>query len=85
MSIKVDSELCTACESCVASCPYGGIKIVDTGETLSAVITSECNLCGACVDACPVEAITLCVSITREGERISGYFKNNFNLGAFRR
>ena len=59
MSIKVDSELCTACESCIASCPYGGIKIIDTGETRSAVITSECNLCGACVDACPVEAITI--------------------------
>jgi electron transfer flavoprotein alpha subunit/NAD-dependent dihydropyrimidine dehydrogenase PreA subunit len=59
MSIKVDSELCTACESCIASCPYGGIKIVDTGETRSAVITSDCNLCGACVDACPVEAIII--------------------------
>lgn len=59
MSIKVDSELCTACESCIASCPYGGIKVIDTGETRSAIITSDCNLCGACVDVCPVEAITI--------------------------
>lgn len=55
MSIHVDSELCTACESCVAACPYGGIEIIEG----SAVITPDCNLCGACVDVCPVEAITL--------------------------
>ena len=74
MSIKIDSELCTACESCVTSCPYGGIKIVDTGETLSAVITSECNLCGACVDACPVEAITL-----ERGEYVDKVDKSLYN------
>ena len=55
MSINIDSELCTACESCMAACPYGGIEIIEG----SAVITPDCNLCGACVDACPVEAITL--------------------------
>jgi electron transfer flavoprotein alpha subunit/NAD-dependent dihydropyrimidine dehydrogenase PreA subunit len=55
LSIKVDSELCTGCASCVATCPYGGIEVVDN----VAVITSECNLCGACVDACPVDAIIL--------------------------
>ncbi len=55
MSIKVDGELCTACQSCVNACPYGGIEIIEG----VAVITGECNLCGACVDACPVEAIIL--------------------------
>jgi electron transfer flavoprotein alpha subunit/NAD-dependent dihydropyrimidine dehydrogenase PreA subunit len=55
MSIIIDSEQCTACESCVAACPYGGIEIIEG----SAVITPDCNLCGACVDACPVGAITL--------------------------
>ena len=55
MSIRVDSELCTGCASCVASCPYGGIEIIDD----KACITEDCNLCGACVEACPVEAIIL--------------------------
>ncbi len=55
MSINIDSELCTVCESCIAACLYGGVEIIEN----SAVITPDCNLCGACVDACPVDAITL--------------------------
>jgi len=55
MSIRVDSELCTGCESCLANCPYGGIEIVND----KACITENCNLCGACVDSCPTEAIIL--------------------------
>jgi electron transfer flavoprotein alpha subunit/NAD-dependent dihydropyrimidine dehydrogenase PreA subunit len=55
LSIKIDSELCTGCASCVANCPYGGIEVIDN----IAVIRSECNLCGACVDACPANAIIL--------------------------
>jgi electron transfer flavoprotein alpha subunit/NAD-dependent dihydropyrimidine dehydrogenase PreA subunit len=55
MSIRIDDELCTGCESCVASCPYGGIEIIDN----KACITENCNLCGACVEACPVDAIIL--------------------------
>ena len=55
MSIQIDDELCTGCESCLASCPYGGIEIINNKAT----ITDECNLCGACVDSCPVKAIIL--------------------------
>ena len=55
MSIRVESEECTGCESCLASCAYNGIEIIDD----VACITDNCNLCGACVDACPVEAIIL--------------------------
>jgi electron transfer flavoprotein alpha subunit/NAD-dependent dihydropyrimidine dehydrogenase PreA subunit len=55
LSIKIDGDLCTACESCVNACPYGSIKIIEN----TAVMTGECNLCGSCVDVCPVEAITL--------------------------
>ncbi len=55
MSIRIDDELCTGCGSCVASCPYGGIEIIND----KASITEECNLCGACVEACTVEAIIL--------------------------
>ncbi|MBY9005099.1 MAG: 4Fe-4S binding protein, partial [Candidatus Lokiarchaeota archaeon] len=55
MSINIDSELCTVCESCIVACLYGGVEIIED----SAVITPDCTLCGACVDVCPVDAITL--------------------------
>ena len=55
MSILIDNELCTGCGSCVESCPYGGIEIIDN----RAVMIDKCNLCGACIEACPVEAITI--------------------------
>ena len=55
MSIRVDDELCTGCETCLANCPYGGIEIVND----KACITENCNLCGACVEGCPTEAIIL--------------------------
>lgn len=56
MSLKIDVEVCTGCGSCVNSCVYGGIKLVDDKATL---IAEECNLCGVCVETCPVEAITI--------------------------
>jgi len=55
MSIRIDDELCTGCGSCIASCPYGGIEIIND----KASITEDCTLCGACVEACTVEAIIL--------------------------
>jgi len=55
MSIRIDEELCTGCESCIANCPYGGIEIIND----KACITDDCNLCGACVESCPVDAIIL--------------------------
>ena len=55
ISIVIDDELCTGCASCVNSCPYGAIEIIEN----TAIITGDCNLCGACVDVCPVEAIIL--------------------------
>lgn len=53
MSITVDSELCSGCGACVASCPYGGIEVIDD----KACITDDCNLCGACVESCTMDAI----------------------------
>ena len=55
MSIIIDDELCTGCGSCVSSCPFGGIELIEN----VAVVTGDCTLCGACVEACAVEAIIL--------------------------
>ena len=56
MSIIIDNEICSQCESCINACPYGGIEVIDGVVT---IIESECNLCGTCVDACPLDAIKL--------------------------
>ena len=53
MRIKVDSELCTGCESCIDSCPYDAIVIKDE----KAFITEYCQMCRNCLSACPEGAI----------------------------
>jgi len=55
MSLKVNPELCTACEACAAACPFGAIEVVDG----LARVNEKCNLCGACLEVCPVEALSI--------------------------
>ncbi len=54
MFIKVKTELCTGCESCVQSCPYDAI-VMKEGK---AEITELCQLCRACLSVCPEGAIS---------------------------
>jgi len=56
MAAVVDPEKCTACETCVESCPLDAISMQDG---VAVVDAETCGDCGACVDACPTEAITL--------------------------
>ena len=53
MSIKVNPETCTSCETCVSTCPFGAIEMRDG----RAFITESCTMCGACVEACEFKAI----------------------------
>ena len=53
MSVKVLSDICTACETCVSACPFGAIEMRDS----KAFITESCTMCGACVEACEFKAI----------------------------
>ena len=69
MSIRIDNEECTGCGACVASCPYGGIEIIND----KACLTEDCNLCGACVEACAVDAIILEREVVKEKIDISQY------------
>ncbi|MBF0317149.1 MAG: electron transfer flavoprotein subunit alpha [Nitrospirae bacterium] len=53
MQIKVDNPLCSGCESCVSSCPYDAIVMIDG----RAFINEYCQLCKACLNVCPEGAI----------------------------
>jgi electron transfer flavoprotein alpha subunit len=54
MSIIVNTEKCTGCESCLESCPYDAIEIKEG----KAVINEYCQICSACIETCPDGAIT---------------------------
>jgi electron transfer flavoprotein alpha subunit/NAD-dependent dihydropyrimidine dehydrogenase PreA subunit len=87
VSISIDDDLCTGCESCLESCPFGGIDIIAN----KAAINENCNLCGACVDVCPVEAITLEKEIVEKRDIseykgiwvIAEHYKNEIHPVAF--
>ena len=53
MSVKVISDKCTGCETCVNTCPFGAIEMREG----KAFILETCTMCGACVDACEFKAI----------------------------
>ena len=52
-SIRIIPEKCVGCKLCVASCPFGAIKVVNK----KAVIMDNCTLCGGCVCSCKFFAI----------------------------
>ena len=53
MSVRVKSDICTGCETCVSACPFGAIEMREG----KAFITDACTMCGACVEACEFKAI----------------------------
>jgi electron transfer flavoprotein alpha subunit len=70
MSLMIDNDRCTACEACVASCPFGALAMA--GDHPQA--DDRCNLCGACVEVCPVEALSIPKEAPRaKAEGTGGY------------
>ncbi|MCI4624962.1 MAG: FAD-binding protein [Candidatus Magnetoovum sp. WYHC-5] len=53
MLIKVQTQLCTGCESCVSSCPYDAIHMKDA----KAFVNEYCQVCRICLNVCPEGAI----------------------------
>ncbi len=52
---NVDSQLCSACETCIERCPVSAISMDD----VAAVDSEQCIGCSLCVSTCPTGAIEL--------------------------
>ena len=50
----VISDECTACGTCVETCPT---EAISEGDPIYKIDPDTCADCGQCVDACPAEAI----------------------------
>ncbi len=69
MSVRVKSDICTGCETCVSVCPFGAIEMRDG----KAFITEACTMCGACVEACEFKAIEKDIEQAGPAKDLSAY------------
>lgn len=53
MSVIINIEKCTGCETCLESCPFDAITLKDG----KAYINEYCNACMTCMSVCPEGAI----------------------------
>lgn len=56
MRPAADSELCTACGTCVEHCPVSALSM---GDNIPEVDADKCITCFCCQEMCPEKAITL--------------------------
>jgi Na+-translocating ferredoxin:NAD+ oxidoreductase subunit B len=54
---EVDSDLCTACETCMDRCQMEAISI--GSENTAEIDLNRCIGCGLCVTTCPTDALSL--------------------------
>ena len=57
LKVKVDKDLCIACGTCVAYCPYHAPKLESVGGI--SFDLDACRGCGLCVALCPAFALDL--------------------------
>ena len=62
MRITINTEKCTGCAECIASCPYTSIEIIGG----KAFINEYCQFCRTCLSVCPEGAI---IEIAEEGDK----------------
>src|SRR5512145_1066596 len=69
VSVRIISDKCECCESCVTACPFGAIEMRDG----KAFITEACTMCGACVEVCEFKAIERTEEATGPAADLSAY------------
>ena len=69
MSVRVISDKCTSCETCVSACPFGAIEM----QGGKAFITEVCTMCGACVEVCEFKAIEMTEEAAGPAADLSAY------------
>jgi len=62
MPIAVNKDKCTACETCLSSCPFEAI-VMKEGK---AFINEYCNQCKVCLSVCPEGAIVEIEEVQKE-------------------
>ena len=50
----VITDACTACGTCVETCP---VEAISEGDPIYKIDAEACIDCGLCIDECPVQAI----------------------------
>jgi electron transfer flavoprotein alpha subunit len=66
MSIIVNTDKCSGCETCLESCPFDAIEMKDG----KAVINEYCNSCMTCLSGCPEGAIIETEDKAKSAEQI---------------
>lgn len=56
-SVKIDQDTCTACQTCVNTCPMGVFE--PEGDKVVVAQEDQCIACRACEASCPVAAIVV--------------------------
>ena len=69
MSVRVISDKCEACETCITACPFGAIEMREG----KAFITEACTMCGACIEVCEFKAIVRTEEATSPTTDLSAY------------
>ena len=65
MSVIINPDKCTGCETCLDSCPFDAIELKDG----KAYINEYCNACAACLSVCSEGAIISTESEAQTKER----------------
>jgi NAD-dependent dihydropyrimidine dehydrogenase PreA subunit len=69
--VHVDTERCSGCGACVAACPSGAIRLVESETGSQAEVDQgKCRDCEVCLEACPEQAIISQVEPAIEGELV---------------
>ncbi len=57
---SIDTDLCTACNSCIVVCPVGAAHFIEDGEDQkSHICTQHCCGCHSCIEVCGWGAIKI--------------------------